>query len=327
MIIDDVKITVQAGKGGDGLVAFNKMRNAQGPTGGNGGNGGNVYFEGSANLTGLRQFRYKKNVKSNDGENGRPKLRDGANAKDLILYVPTGTVCHYLTEKGHPYKSIEINKISQKELIAKGGKGGKGNWFFRSSINTTPKQAQQGRPGEYFELHLELKTIADVGFIGLPNAGKSSMLNELTKAQAKVANYSFTTISPNLGVYNGLILADTPGIIEDASLGKGLGSQFLKHIERTKVLFHFISAESKDAIKDYITIRKELEAYGDIIVNKTEYIFLSKADTINEKTILKIKKSFLKLGKNILPISIIDISSIESIKEILNKILANKNSI
>ena len=320
MIVDEVKLTVQAGHGGKGMVTFSKVKWALGPTGGNGGIGGNVYIEGVSDLGALRKFRFKKDYKAKDGENGKSGLHDGSNAEDFTLHVPVGTVCHNLTTG----RDIEITKVGQRELIANGGKGGKGNWFFRSATNTSPMQAQPGMPGEYFEIFLELKLIADVGFIGLPNAGKSSLLNELTQANSKVANYPFTTLEPNLGTYYDLILADIPGLIEGASTGKGLGTKFLRHIERTKILFHFISADSEDSIKDYKTVRAELEAYSPALLEKPEYIFLSKSDEIDKKEITKIKAKFKKLKKEIVPISIIDLDSIASVKKILNKLIKEK---
>ncbi|MFA6190318.1 MAG: GTPase ObgE [Candidatus Staskawiczbacteria bacterium] len=320
MIVDDVKIMVYAGHGGKGMSTFSKIKFVKGPTGGNGGIGGNVFLEGCADLGALRQFRFKKDYKAKDGENGKSGLHDGSNAEDFILKVPVGTVCHNLTK----HTDIEITKIGQREMVAKGGIGGKGNWYFRSAINTSPKEFQTGKPGECFELHLELKMIADVGFVGLPNVGKSSLLNELTKANVKVANYPFTTLEPNLGVYYDLILADIPGIIEGASTGKGLGIKFLRHIERTKVLFHFISAESVDPLLDYKTIRNELETYSNVLLEKPEYIFLSKADIIDKNTILKIEKDFKKIKKEIIPISIIDIESLDFIKKTLNTLIKEK---
>jgi len=321
MIVDDVKITIEAGHGGRGMMTFSKIKFVKGPTGGNGGNGGNVFIEGISDLSALRKFRFKKDYMADKGENGKSGLHDGANAKDLILPVPVGTVCHYLSDKS---KDFEITKIGQRELIAKGGKGGRGNWSFRSSINISPKQFEEGKPGEYFELQLELKMIADVGFVGLPNVGKSSLLNELTKANAKVANYPFTTLEPNLGVYYDLVLADIPGLIKGASMGKGLGIKFLRHIERTKVLFHFISSESIDPLSDYKIVRKELETYGDLLLKKPEYIFLSKSDLIEKDAISKIKDSFEKIGKEILPISIIKPENIEAVKKILNNLAYDK---
>ncbi len=322
MIVDEIKITVEAGHGGRGLVAFSKIKGEKGPMGGNGGIGGNIFIEGVADLGALRQFRFVKDYKAKNGENGKSGLHDGGNAEDLTLLVPIGTVCHNLNTK----KNIEITKIGQREMVARGGKGGKGNWFFRSSTNTSPKQFEEGTPGEYFELRLELKMIADVGFIGLPNVGKSSLLNELTKANAKVANYPFTTLEPNLGAYYDLILADIPGLIEGASTGKGLGIKFLRHIERTKVLFHFISADSPNPIEDYKTVRTELETYNKLLLEKPEYIFLSRSDVVEANVISKIKKQFKKIGKEAVAISIIEPDSIETVKKILNSLISDKES-
>lgn len=322
MITDDVRITVTAGHGGKGMATFSKIRLALGPTGGNGGTGGNVFIEGVEDIGALRQFRFKKDFHADKGENGKSALNDGRKADDLTLFVPVGTVCHNLTMG----KDIEITKIGQQELIAKGGKGGKGNYFFRSATNTSPRQFQEGRPGESFELRLELKMVADVGFVGLPNVGKSSLLNELTNANSKVANYPFTTLEPNLGVYYDLILADIPGLIDGASMGKGLGTKFLRHVERTKVLFHLVTADSSNPISDYETVRHELETYGYLLLDKPEYIFLSKSDAVDADTISKIKLEFEKIGKEAIPISIIDQDSIEAIKKILNNIASEKRS-
>ena len=323
MIVDDVKITVTAGHGGKGMAVFSKTKFTLGPAGGNGGNGGNIFLKGVADLGALRQFRFKKVLEADDGENGKSRLNDGHDAKDLILFVPVGTVAHNLTNGNE----FEITKIGQRELVAKGGRGGKGNYLFRSAINTSPKEFEEGRPGDNFELHMELKMIADVGFIGLPNVGKSSLLNELTAAKSKVANYPFTTLEPNLGVYYELILADIPGLIEGASEGKGLGIKFLKHIERTKVLFHFVSAESAAPVEDYKVVRAELEAHNPELLNKTEYIFISKSDAVSPDIISKIKKDFKKLQKYILPISIIDSESLNEVKKILNKIITDKKEV
>ncbi len=323
MIIDDVDITVSAGNGGKGIATFSKTKMTLGPTGGNGGNGGSVYLEGVSDLTALKQFRFKKDNKAKNGEHGRSQLRDGADAEDLTLLVPVGTVARN-KETGW---IIEITKIGQRELIAKGGKGGKGNFLFRSSTNTSPRQFETGIQGESFAFHLELKMIADVGFIGLPNVGKSSLLNELTNAKSKVANYPFTTLEPNLGVYYDLILADIPGLIEGASVGKGLGIKFLKHVERTKVLFHFISCESENPLQDYETVRQELKAYNETLLEKPEYLFLSKSDAVSKEKIEQVKQEFqLKLQKEIIPISIIDQNSLDSVKKILNKLILEKTA-
>jgi GTP-binding protein len=322
MIVDDIKITAIAGHGGRGLVTFSKTKRTLGPTGGSGGRGGNVLIEGVADLGALRQFRFKKEFEARDGQHGKSRLNDGHDADDLILFVPVGTVCHNLTNR----KDIEITKIGQREMIAKGGRGGKGNYLFRSAINTSPMEFQEGKPGESFEIHLELKMIADVGFIGLPNVGKSSLLNELTNCHSKVANYPFTTLEPNLGVYYDLILADIPGLIEGASVGKGLGIKFLRHIERTKTLFHFIPADSNDPIQDYKTVKAELEAYNILLLAKPEYIFISKSDMVTPDVISEIKKQFKKIGKEAVAISIIEDKAIENVKKILNDLILEKSS-
>ena len=326
MIIDDVNITVIAGHGGRGLAVFSKTKKTLGPTGGSGGNGGNIFIEGVSDLGALRQFRFRKVCEANDGEHGRNQLNDGADADDLILFVPVGTVCHTLTEqRSHP-KTIEITKIGQRELVARGGRGGRGNYLFRSATNTSPREFEEGKPGESFELRLELKMIADVGFIGLPNVGKSSLLNELTKANSKVANYPFTTLEPNLGVYYELILADIPGLIEGASEGKGLGIKFLRHVERTRMLFHFIAADSQHPMQDYKTVRQELELYNPALLEKPEHIIISKSDTVLAETIANLKKEFKSIGKEATPISIIDADSMAEIKKLLNQIIAQKTA-
>ncbi|PIU99273.1 GTPase ObgE [Candidatus Wolfebacteria bacterium CG03_land_8_20_14_0_80_36_15] len=321
MLVDDITIKVSAGNGGKGAVAFNTNLKSLGPVGGSGGHGGSVYAEGSSNLNALGQFRFKKVLKAENGMDGRGQFRDGHDGKDLILKVPVGTIIHNLDLKNE----VEIIKIGERILLAKGGRGGKGNFHFRSSKNTSPKQFQSGLPGENFDLHLELKFIADVGFIGLPNVGKSSLLNELTNSKSKVANYQFTTLEPNLGIYYELILADIPGLIENSSQGKGLGIKFLRHIERTRILFHFISAESLDPEKDYEIIRKELGAYNKSLLQKPEYLFLTKNDLITNKIIEEKVKIIKKINPNAIAISILDPDSLKSIKDILNKIELKKS--
>lgn len=320
MLIDDVKIKVKAGDGGQGIVTFSKVKMTLGPTGGDGGQGGNVYFEGVSDLSALNQFRYKKELSAENGKNGKSGSNDGTDGKDLFLKVPVGTVIHNLSLK----QDSEIVSVGQRLLTAEGGKGGRGNFKFRSSTNTTPKEFEEGSLGHEYELRLELKMIADVGFVGLPNVGKSSLLNELTKAKSKVANYPFTTLSPNLGVYYGLILVDIPGLIEGASLGKGLGVKFLQHIKRTRTLFHFISSESKDPLADYKTIRKELEVYNKELLLKPEYVFLAKTDLLPEKDIKKKVALLKKTGKEVLAISIIDEKSLKLVEALLREIIKQK---
>jgi len=320
MLIDDAKIKVMAGSGGKGAVAFNKNMMSLGPAGGSGGNGGSIYIEGVSDLSALNQFRFKKEIKAKDGQDGRSQFRDGNNADDLILFVPVGTVAHNLKTG----EDIEIAKIGQQAILARGGRGGRGNFHFRSSTNTTPKEFEYGRPGESLEIHLELKLIADVGFVGIPNVGKSSLLNELTNAKSKVANYPFTTLEPNLGVYYDLILADIPGLIEGASKGKGLGVKFLRHIERTKTLFHFVAADSVDPVADYKTVRNELGAYNKLLLEKSEYVLVSKKDIVSSSIAREVVKKLKKLNKNTTPISVFDWDSLELVKKILNDLILEK---
>lgn len=322
MLIDDVTIKVASGKGGKGAVAFNKNMMSLGPAGGSGGNGGNVYIEGVIDLGALRKFRNQKEFYAENGHDGRGQFVDGHTGADIILKVPVGTVIHNLNTKN----DVEIVKIGEQILIAKGGHGGKGNFHFRSPVNTSPRQFQEGKPGEEFKLQMELKLIADVGFIGLPNVGKTSLLNELTASKSKVANYPFTTLEPNLGVYYELVLADIPGLIEGASIGKGLGIKFLRHVERTKILFHFISVESENPANDYKTVKNELKKYNPELAKKDEYLFLTKTDMFSPAEIKKKIAILKKLNKTATPISILDEESLKRVKEILNKIKEEKIS-
>ncbi len=322
MLVDDITIKVQAGKGGKGAVAFNKNMMSLGPAGGSGGRGGNVYVEGVVDISRLRQFRFKKTAKAEDGQNGKPQFNDGHDGQDLVLQIPVGTVVHDLTKK----TSIEVIKIGERQLISEGGKGGKGNFHFRGPHNTSPRRFQPGLPGEAGTIRFELKLIADVGLIGLPNAGKSSLLNELTNAKSKVANYPFTTLAPNLGVYYELVLADIPGLIEGASIGKGLGIKFLRHIERTKVLFHLISGDSEHPRADYEIIRKELTAYNPALSAKPEYIFISKSDLLSEEAIDGIASQFSDRPAKPLIYSIHDAESLEGVKKLLNQLIKEKHA-
>lgn len=316
MLLDDVKIEISAGNGGKGCVGFNKNLMSLGPAGGSGGKGASVYFEGVSDLNALNQFRFKKQLNAENGREGKGQFCDGPDGKDLILKMPVGTVVHNLDTN----EDIEITKVGERVLMAKGGRGGRGNFLFRSAKNTTPKEFEVGKPGQHFNLRLELKMIADIGFVGLPNLGKSSLLNELTNASVKVANYQFTTLEPNLGVYYGLILADIPGLIEGASEGKGLGIKFLKHVERTKILFHFLAADSEDILADYKTIRAELEAYNPKLLEKPEYILISRSDMAGEKDLLKIMTKAKKINKQVLPISIHNWDQLQKVKELLNEL-------
>jgi GTPase len=321
MLVDDVTITVIAGKGGDGKVSL--VRNAQtakgGPDGGNGGNGGDVYFKGVDDIGSLRQFRFKKTVRANEGIPGGKKNLYGKNADHLYVPVPLGTRITD-TETG---KTYDVISKDHPLLIARGGKGGRGNNEFKSATNQTPRYAEPGTPGERKIVRLELRLIAEVGLIGLPNAGKSSLLDAITNANPKIANYPFTTLEPNLGVMDGVVLADIPGLIEGASTGKGLGTKFLRHIERTKILLHCLDITDENIEKTYALVRTELENHNPELIDKPEIILLTKTDLSNDKHIQLIKAVFEKKNKNkkVLPLSIYDDVSLELLKTELRQFL------
>lgn len=314
MLTDEAKIKIQAGKGGDGIVAFDKVMMSLGPTGGRGGNGGSIYFEGVSDIFALNKYRHMKEHYAPDGKDGRGNRSDGPNGKDLVLTVPVGTLLVNVANG----RTQEITSVGQKILAAKGGIGGRGNFFFRSGSSTSPTKFELGKPGEGFELSIELRLIADVGLIGLPSAGKSSLLNELTAANAKVAAYHFTTLEPNLGVMDDIILADIPGLIEGASAGRGLGIKFLRHIQRTKALLHCISLESDDLDRDYKIIRQELASYDPDLVKKKELVILTKNDLVTKKELKKRQKE-LKTKSEIVSVSIHNLEELEALRK---KILA-----
>ena len=313
-------IKVKAGKGGDGMVAFAKTLMNQGPTGGDGGRGGDIVVKGISDLGALRPFKTKKLVVAQDGEQGGQNMKTGASGKNGVIIVPVGTVVYDLTHQ----KKYEINKAGEEVVILKGGNGGFGNFYFRSSTDTTPQRSNPGLSGEEAELRLELKMIADIGFVGYPNVGKSSLLNELTNASSKVANYKFTTLEPHLGVYYELILADIPGIIEGAAEGKGLGHKFLRHIERTKMLFHFIAADSENPLEDYKIIRKELGKFNKELLEKEEWVIVSKTDEKSPEEVEKIVKKLKKKNPKVISLSLLDDNSVKELKKVLNEIKKNK---
>lgn len=311
MLTDEVKIKVFAGRGGDGVVAFNKIKMNLGPTGGTGGRGGNVYFKGVSNLSALNKYKNKANHYAGDGKNGRSDNSDGHTGDDIILTVPIGSVLRNLGTG----ETIDIVEIGKPILVAKGGIGGRGNFHFRSSINTSPQECEEGKPGQEAEFLVELRLIADIGLIGLPNIGKSSLLNELTKADVKVANYEFTTLEPNLGALDGIIIADIPGLIEGAAEGRGLGIKFLKHIRRTKALVHCISLESKNPEEEYQIIRKELGDYDKSLLEKKEMILLTKSDMADQEEIAEKMERLKKINPDIEYVSIHDWDSLQKIRE------------
>ena len=307
MFIDYAVIEVTAGKGGDGAVAFRREKFVPkgGPAGGNGGRGGNVIIEAHHNLNTLLDFRYKKNYKANNGDMGGNSLKDGKGGNDVIIKVPLGTVI-----KDYESKKILLDMDENRinAVLVKGGKGGKGNSNFATSTNQTPRFAEKGKLGEYKKVILELKLIADVGLVGFPNSGKSTLISTITEARPKIANYPFTTLKPNLGIvrykdYQSFTVADIPGIIEGAHEGKGLGHQFLRHIERTKIILFLIDITSEDYEKEFETLYNELKSYSPKLIKKKMLIALSKSDLADDEKIKEVSK--LKLGQQNITLSVI----------------------
>src|SRR3989338_2075194 len=310
MFIDEAGISVQGGDGGPGKVAF--FINKRGPCGGNGGKGGNVYFITTSNSTDLKKYTEITSFKAENGQMGGSNNRVGRKGNNLYLSVPTNTTV-IDTEIN---KEVVLTEYVSSVLICRGGDGGLGNSSFKTSTYQTPRKATPGQKGEEKKITLILKLIANYGLIGLPNAGKSSLLNELTNAHAKIANYPFTTLEPNLGVIDGKVLADITGLIEGASTGKGLGIKFLKHIEKVSLLLHCISVESENIEKDYKTVVEELSQYSEILAKKDFVIFLTKTDVIDENEIKNKVKQLQKVTHKVYPVSILFPESIEKIKQI-----------
>ncbi len=313
MFIDEVRVTIRAGKGGNGKVSF--FRNRRGPDGGNGGKGGSVYAECDPTMNSLSKYVETNRIHAEDGEPGGSNRRSGIQGKDRILFVPHGTVIIDEDSGGE----LEIHQGDGKILLCAGGVGGFGNDMFKSATVQTPRYAEPGKLGQKKHLKLVLKLIADVGLIGLPNAGKSSLLNELTHAKARVAPYPFTTLEPNLGSCCGKILADIPGLIEGASMGKGLGSSFLKHIEKVRLLLHCVSVESLKCLKDYETVRTELGTHHHSLLEKKSIVLLTKVDLVSEKKVSELVDEFKDLGIKAFPVSVYDVDRLEEIKRIIEK--------
>ncbi len=311
MFIDEAKIMVKGGHGGAGRVAF--FRNRKGPSGGNGGPGGNVYAVASSNLTQLETFISKIKYIGENGGPGGPNQRTGKYGDDLLIKVPIGTTFIDIVTKGE----ITVNKINPKVLLCRGGIGGLGNDAFKTPTNRVPQHAEPGKEGQERNFKLILRLIANFGLIGLPNAGKSSLLNKLTSANVRTANYPFTTLEPNLGVYNGKVIADVPGLIEGASTGKGLGIKFLKHIEKVDLILHCISVESTDVTTEYNTVINELKTYNPRLPEKKSIILLTKIDLIDKKEVDKKLKELKKFNKEVLPVSIFNEESLDKLKHIL----------
>jgi len=319
--LDQAKIFIEAGYGGSGSASFRREKFVEfgGPDGGDGGDGGSVIILAEENLNTLIDYRYKQHFKAERGQSGMGKKKTGKSGEDLILKVPVGTQIY---EEDNNTLIEDLKKISQKTIIAKGGKRGLGNVRFKSSTNRAPRKKTEGSEGESFWIWLQLKVIADIGIVGMPNAGKSSLLSVLTKAKPKIANYPFTTLNPNLGVasYNDkeITLADIPGIIEGAHEGTGLGDKFLRHIERCKSIIHLIDASDENLLENYLKIRKELSKYSSSLIKKKEIIVFNKIDIIGDKEIKeKIINFRKKVNKNIYKISVAQNKGIINIKKLM----------
>ncbi len=321
--LDQAKIYIKAGKGGAGASSFRREKYIEfgGPDGGNGGTGGSIILESERNLNTLIDFRFKQHFKAENGKPGSKKNKTGGSGKDLVLKIPVGTQIY---EEDNNTLIYDFVRNKDKFVVAAGGKGGLGNTRFKSSTNRAPRIKTNGGLGEEFWIWLQLKVIADIGIIGLPNAGKSSFLSKCTRAKPKIANYPFTTINPNLGVLNinhkEIILADIPGLIEGSHKGIGLGDKFLRHIERCKTLIHLIDISESNILENYLKVRNELSKYDKSILKKREIIIFNKVDLINLKNINKSLADFKRrIKKDFEIISLFTNKNLEKIKKIIYK--------
>ncbi len=318
--VDEITIHATAGHGGSGVVRWMHIKGTEkgGPSGGDGGKGGDIIFEGVRDLSVLSSYRYEKKFRAENGDSGDSNNKHGADGKPVILQVPVGTIVRDTTRG----EEFEILAVGERKVMFKGGAGGFGNDHFKSSTHQNPMEATPGKAGQAGDIRITLKLIADAGFVGFPNAGKSSLLNALTRAQSKVGAYPFTTLAPHLGDLYGYLLADIPGLIEGASSGKGLGSKFLRHIERTRFIVHLVSAEQEDLVSAYTNIRKELEVFGSGLSEKQELVVLSKTDLLTPEQVGKALEDLKKVsGKEVIGISILDDESIKRISDVLSQML------
>ena len=321
MFVDTAKVTIQAGKGGNGAVSFRHeiYVDKGGPDGGDGGKGGNVIFEATDNLNTLLDFRYKPELKAESGGAGSKQNKHGRSGKDLIVKVPLGTL---VKRAGIVIADLTVHE--QQVIIAHGGDGGFGNAHFKSSVRQTPRMAEKGEDGEMFEAELELRLLADVGLMGLPNAGKSTFLSVVTNARPEIADYAFTTLVPNLGVADiddgSLLIADIPGLIEGAAEGKGLGDQFLRHVDRSAVLLHLIDAYSNDIAADYATIREELRKYSEELTLRSEVVALTKIEGLDKDILEMQMDSLRKVVAKDTPIMAISSTAHRGLTEVLRQL-------
>lgn len=316
--IDELTIYAKAGDGGNGVVRWRHEKGVElgGPAGGDGGNGGNVYAKAVRDVHLLARYRSVKEFAAERGENGGKKSLHGATGKDLDILLPIGSI---ITNK-KTGQQISLYEEGERVLLLSGGQGGRGNESFKSSVNRSPQKATPGKPGEDAEFYIEVELIADIGLIGFPNAGKTSILNALSNARGKVGDYPFTTLEPNLGECFGYIIADVPGLVEGAAEGKGLGHKFLRHIRRTKILVHLISLENENLLDAYKTVRKELKQFDPELLNKKEIIVITKTDILHDAAALKkdIQK-LKKLASIVTTVSLYDDKDIQALQKIILK--------
>jgi len=318
--VDELNVNIKAGRGGDGVVRWlhEKGKEFMGAAGGNGGKGGDVYAVGVSDLSKLAHYRHKKEFAAQDGDPGQSRSMHGKEGKDLVIEVPVGTLITNL-DNG---KTYDITTVATPIQILKGGRGGLGNEHFKASTNVTPQESTPGREGEIGDFLIELQISAAASFIGLPNAGKSTLLNALTRADAKVGDYQFTTLEPNLGALFEFVIADIPGLIAGAADGKGLGHKFLRHIKRTEILFHCVSLENEDVVAVYKTIRAELEAFDSEVAKKPEYVIFTKSDAVSKEVMNeKIEELTPMINKHYFIISAYDDKAIKELNDGILKLL------
>jgi len=319
--VDEAKIYAESGKGGDGVIRWLRTKESArgGPSGGDGGRGGDVVLVGVRDLSALAHYRYKKKFHAENGEAGKGELKHGANGAEVLLKVPVGTLARVI-QTGKEY---EITEEGERFVLFRGGNGGLGNARFKSSTNQNPFQQTVGKEGRGGDIQFTLKIIADAGLIGLPNAGKSSLLNALTRAKSKIGAYPFTTLGPNLGDFYGHVLADIPGLIEGASSGRGLGIQFLKHVERTGILLHLVSADQDNPLAAYREVRKEIELFGHGINKKREIVVLSKTDLVSpEVRDTKMQLLSRETDREVLAVSVEDPAVLKKFSDRLSSIFS-----